>query len=55
MSYMPDMKSLQKINTNLLDKIQEVYVSNIDEIKQYYPQSIKKKFDGCLSIFQRKG
>lgn len=45
MIFMSDSKDLQKINTEVLDAIHEVYVSNIEEIKQYYPENIKEKFE----------
>lgn len=38
-------KELQKISTNILDEIHKVYVSNIEEIKQYYPEHIKNAFE----------
>lgn len=45
MNFMSNTKELQKINTDILDNIHAVYVTDIKEIQQYFPQHIQDTID----------
>jgi len=40
---MSTSKELQRINTTVLDQIKEVYLSDVREIEEYYPQELKER------------